>query len=321
MDFSGNKSAFTSSVSATTTYLDDNDFENGIRQIFIDADLDVIEPVSSLPASGDFTGQTVYLTTDGKLYNWNGSSWAASAAGAESFSDLTGSIAASQIPTGVITEAKLGSNSVTAAKIAANAVGASEIAASSITGAKIAASTITVNKISANTITGGLLTTSGIITSTAQIGNSLITNAKIDNLAVTTAKIGNNAVTFPQSAISTTVTDLGASSSLTTLQTLTVSRSGAPAQIVATCHVTTTGSSTTGYGVFHFYLYRGSSLVSGFNNSKVQGLNSFDSSCYLQDTLSGTQTYYLKAQGVSLNGTITAIRFISPVIQFIELKK
>ena len=321
VDFSGNKSAFTSSVSATTTYLDDNDFENGIRQIFIDADLDVIEPVSSLPASGDFTGQTVYLTTDGKLYNWNGSSWAASAAGAESFSDLTGSIAASQIPTGVITEAKLGSNSVTAAKIAANAVGASEIAASSITGAKIAASTITGNKISANTITGGLLATSGIITSTAQIGNSLITNAKIDNLAVTTAKIGNNAVTFPQSAISTTVTDLGASSSLTTLQTLTVSRSGAPAQIVATCHVTTTGSSTTGYGVFHFYLYRGSSLVSGFNNSKVQGLNSFDSSCYLQDTLSGTQTYYLKAQGVSLNGTITAIRFISPVIQFIELKK
>ena len=67
VDFSGNKSAFTSGVSATTTYLDDPDFENGIRQIFIDAGLDVIAPVSSLPSSGDFTGQQVFLTSDDKL--------------------------------------------------------------------------------------------------------------------------------------------------------------------------------------------------------------------------------------------------------------
>jgi len=311
VDYSGNASAFTSGVSATTAFIDDTDFENGVRQIFIDAGLDVIEPVSSLPSSGDFVGQNVYLTTDGKLYSWNGSSWNAAAGGANSFSELSGSIATSQIPIGAITSTQLGSNSVTAAKISANAVGASEIAANSISG----------SKIQANTITGGLLATSGIITSSAQINDAVITNAKIQNLAVTTAKIGSNAVTFPQSAISSTVTDLGASSALTTLQTLTVSRSGAPAQIVATCHVSTTGANTTGYGTFHFYLYRGSSLLSGFNNSKVQGLNSFDSSCYLQDTLSGTQTYYLKAQGVSLVGTISKIRFISPVIQFIELKK
>ena len=74
VDYSGNKSAFTSGVSATTEYLGD-DFEDGVRQLFIDQSLDIIAPVSSLPASGDFTGQQVFLTTDGKLYQWNGSAW------------------------------------------------------------------------------------------------------------------------------------------------------------------------------------------------------------------------------------------------------
>lgn len=311
VDYSGNKSAFTSVVSATTTFIDDNDFESGVRQLFIDAGVDVIEPVSSLPASGDFTGQQVYLTTDGKLYGWNGSSWAASAGGANSFSELSGSIAASQIPSGTITDTKIANNAITSQKIAANAVGANAIAAGSISA----------NKIVANSLDAGVLAASGVITSAGMIDDAVITNAKIQNLAVTTAKIGNNAVTFPQSAISTSVTDLGASSALTTIQTLTVSRSGAPAQVVGTCHVSATGNNTDGYGVFHLYLYRGSSLVTGFNNSRVQGFNSFDSSCYVQDTASGSVTYYLKVQGVSLHGTITKIRFISPVIQFIELKK
>jgi len=183
VDFSGNKSAFTSGVSATTTYLDDPDFENGIRQIFIDAGLDVIEPVSSLPASGDFTGQQVFLTSDNKLYHWNGTSWAAIVAdgGVSNFNELQGSIAASQIPSGVISEAKLASNSVTSAKISANAIGANAIAAGVITG----------DKITANTITGGLLATSGIITSAAQISNGIITNAKIANAAITNAKISD----------------------------------------------------------------------------------------------------------------------------------
>ena len=191
VDYSGNASAFTSGVSATTTYLDDPDFENGIRQIFIDAGLDLIEPVSSLPASGSFAGQTVFLTSDNKLYNWDGSSWTSSSGGVTSFSGLSGSIAASQIPSGVITEAKLANDSVTAAKISANAVGASEIAANAITADKISAGVITGSKISANTITGGLLSTAGIITSAAQINDGIITSAKIQDAAITNAKIGS----------------------------------------------------------------------------------------------------------------------------------
>ena len=205
VDYSGNKSAFTTGVNATTTYLDDADFENGIRQIFIDGGVDLVEPVSSLPSSGAFTGQTVFLTSDNKLYNWNGSTWVVAAGGAESFSELTGSIAASQIATGVITEAKIADDAITAGKISANAVGANEIAANAIESAKIAAGVITADKIAtgvitgdklvANTITGGLLATAGIITSAAQITDGIIENVKIQDAAITAAKIADLAVT------------------------------------------------------------------------------------------------------------------------------
>jgi hypothetical protein len=129
----------------------------------------------------------VFLTTDSKLYYWDGSAWqvVVADAGDVNFNDLQGTIAAGQIPSGTITEAKLASDSVTAAKISANAVGANAIAAGVITG----------DKITANTITGGLLSTSGIITSAAQITNGVISNAKIADAAITSAKIQDLAVT------------------------------------------------------------------------------------------------------------------------------
>jgi len=164
VDFSGNKSGFTSGVTATTDFIDNADFENGVRQLFLDQGLDIIEPVSSLPAAGDFTGQQVFLTTNGKLYRWTGSAWVLTIAASDA-GDLTGQITGTQIS----------DNAITAPKISAN--------------------TITGNKIVANTITGGLLSTSGIITSAAQINDGLIENAKIANAAITTAKISDGQVT------------------------------------------------------------------------------------------------------------------------------
>lgn len=158
VDFSGNKSAFTSSVNATTTFLDDADFANGVRQIFINAGKDIIEPVSSLPASGDYTNQQVFLTTTGQLYYWNGSSWASTVASAGSvdFSQLTGTIAAAQI-----------------------------------SGRVVAA-----DNIVANSIDAGVLAASGVITSAAMIDNSVITNAKIANAAVDTLKVAGESITL-----------------------------------------------------------------------------------------------------------------------------
>lgn len=176
VDFSGNKSAFTTGVSATTTWIDDGDFEGGIRTLFEDAGLSAPEIVSSLPSTGNFQGRLVFLTTDNKLYRWTGLAWTA----AVPTTDLTGTI----------TETQIANDAITTPKIAANAVTASEIAAATITG----------DKIVANTITGGLLATSGIITQVAQIGDALIENAKIANAAVSYLKVASRAITIPVQA-------------------------------------------------------------------------------------------------------------------------
>ena len=195
VDYSGNASAFTTGVSATTTFIDDDDFANGVYSLFTDQGLYAIEDVTSLPASGDFTGQKVFNRTDGKLYQWTGSAWEQVVGGAESFGDLQGSIAQSQIPNGVIDTAQIADDAIVAGKISANAVGANAIAANSIYGAAIQGGVITGDKITANTITGGLLSTSGIITNSAQINDAVVTNAKIANAAITSAKIEDLAVT------------------------------------------------------------------------------------------------------------------------------
>ena len=183
VDFSDNKSDFTSGVSATTTWLDDPDFENGVYSLFTEQGLYAIEDVTSLPASGSFEGQKVFNRTDGKLYQWTGSAWEQVVGGAESFGDLQGSIAQSQIPNGVIDTAQIADDAIIAGKISANAVGANAIAANSIYGAAIQGGVITGDKITANTITGGLIAASGIITNSAQINDAIITNAKISNIA------------------------------------------------------------------------------------------------------------------------------------------
>jgi hypothetical protein len=183
VDYSDNKSAFTSGVSATTTFLDDPDFENGVYSLFTEQGLYAIEDVTSLPASGSFVGEKVFNRTDGKLYQWTGSAWEQVVGGAEDFSDLQGSIAQSQIPNGVIDTAQIADDAIIAGKISANAVGANAIAANSIYGAAIQGGVITGDKITANTITGGLIAASGIITNSAQITDAIITNAKIANIA------------------------------------------------------------------------------------------------------------------------------------------
>ena len=217
VDYSGNASAFTSGVSATTTFIDDNDFANGVYSLFTDQGLYAIEDVSSLPASGAFTGEKVFNTSDAKLYSWTGSAWESVAAdvGTLDFSDLTGTLANAQIAVNAIdgtkitdntiTSTEIAANTINAGNIAANAIGTSElnalavnadkIAANAITATKISAGVITGDKISANTITGGLIAASGIITSSAQINDSVIINAKIQNAAIDTLKVAGDSIT------------------------------------------------------------------------------------------------------------------------------
>ncbi|MEX2480190.1 MAG: phage tail protein [Gammaproteobacteria bacterium] len=113
------------------------------------SDLSPVRLVSSLPASG-VAGETVYLTTDGKLYVWNGTAWSAEVADA---SVAAGSITETEIADDAISTPKLAANAVTAAKIAANTITASEIAADTITAGQIAAGAISTDELAAEAVT------------------------------------------------------------------------------------------------------------------------------------------------------------------------
>ena len=71
VDFSLNKSAFTSSTNATTLLIAPNDFDDAVYDLFNEAGAFGIEPVSSLPTTGGFDGQLVLLLPDITMYRWD----------------------------------------------------------------------------------------------------------------------------------------------------------------------------------------------------------------------------------------------------------
>jgi len=268
VDFSGNASAFTSGVSATTTFLDDADFENGVRQIFIDAGLDLIEPVSSLPAAGDFTNQQVFLTTDNKLYYWDGSNWQA-----------------------VVADASVGAGDITATEIADGAISTPKLAANAVTAAKINSGTITANEIAANTITGGLLATSGIITSAAQINNAVITNAKIANAAVDTLKVAGDSITI------TDFTDFSTQSGSGPYTFSTSVSMAYAGDIVAFGNVEMFGTAGSG-DTARFQLYIDGTEMTGINYTG-QGLLGLHTMAGSKSVSSGSRTVYVYVSNLS----------------------
>lgn len=234
VDYVGNKSAFTSGVAATTTYLDDPDFSNGVYSLFTAQGLYAIRDVTSLPGLGAFVGEKIYNRTDGKLYQWTGSAWtlviADVAAGSitavkianaavEESKLATGAATEAKIATNAITETKISSNAVTSAKIsagaviagkiaagavqagniAAGAIVANDIAAGTITGNKIATNTLTATNIAAGTITGDRIAantiTGGLIAASGIITNSAqINNGLITNALIQDAAIGTSKI-------------------------------------------------------------------------------------------------------------------------------
>lgn len=76
VDFSGNVGAWNAStgVSAATTQVDGADFTTSIG---------AIEIVGALPGTGLYEGRVAYLTTDNKLYRYDGASWIRTTDGAD----------------------------------------------------------------------------------------------------------------------------------------------------------------------------------------------------------------------------------------------
>jgi hypothetical protein len=150
-DYTGNTSAFSASATATSSGVDSADFEGNVRDLFLDQDLDIIEPVSSLPASGDFVGQQKLLTTDGALYRWTGSAWV---------------LAISEPADGTVTADKIVANTITGGLMATSGIitNSAQINDALITNAKIEDAAITNAKIEDAAVTNAKI--SGAIQST-----------------------------------------------------------------------------------------------------------------------------------------------------------
>jgi len=93
-----------------------------------------VQVVSTLPASAS-EGDMAYLTTDNKLYRYDGSAWIKAVDGAD-------------VSTGTLPAASIVANSITAGQIATGAISTDELAANSVTAVKIQAASITVDKLS-----------------------------------------------------------------------------------------------------------------------------------------------------------------------------
>ena len=74
-DRSGNLSGFSASFSATTQKVVLDDLAQSVLDQFSAGDAFGIEPVTSLPASGDHTGQVKLLLPENELYVWTGTAW------------------------------------------------------------------------------------------------------------------------------------------------------------------------------------------------------------------------------------------------------
>jgi len=230
VDYSGNISDYTSGVSATTTFIDDDDFANGIYTLFTEQGLYAIEDFATLPASGDFLEQKVYNRADGKLYSWNGTAWVLVVAAVEA-PDISGQLQTAQIAVDAITNDliandavqaenisnlaitadKIATNAVTVDKVVSGAITSAKLADGAATSVKIASDAITETKISSGAITTPKIAAGAVIAST--IAANAITAGKIDTNAVTAGTIAAGAVTAGTiSANAVTATEIAADS-------------------------------------------------------------------------------------------------------------
>lgn len=163
-------------------------FATGIRPVRI---------VTSLPAAGDLQGDTVFLTTDNKLYRWTGAAWVATVP----TTDLTGQIATAQIADNAVVTAKIAVGNITTALIAAGNVTTTLIADDAITTPKILAAQITGAKIAAGTITAANI--QALTITAAEIASGTITGGKIAATTITAANIASGTITATQIATDT----------------------------------------------------------------------------------------------------------------------
>lgn len=187
-DYSGNNSAFVGPVNATTYLVEQTD----LTQSLIDTiEAAGVSAVNSLPATGDFDGQIVFLLTDNTLYRW----------------DETGGVWSNELYTGIadgsVSETSIANDSISTPKLQTNSVTANQISAGAVTTDKLVANAVVANKIAAGAVTADKLNVSELSAITAQIGtfSSAASGARLvlqddkilvyDSGGVVRVKIGN----------------------------------------------------------------------------------------------------------------------------------
>lgn len=305
-------------------------FAQGIRPV---------EIVSSLPTSGNVEGRLVYLTTDDKLYRYDGTAFVTGVAAA----DLTGTIGANQIAANAIVAGKIAAGAISASeiasgaistdKLAANAVTSEKITALAVTAAKIATDAITSDKIAANAITAGKIAAAAIGTSQLAAGaitadklaanQVLIGEAQIADANITTLKIAGNAVTQAQSFNKPSSVE-AVNGSYNTYLSGTVNCSGTQPVIVIVTWIAPNQrlASSSGYDVFengqywyvnNYYTGQDVRITLGGQSSSLEGLTLIDSGalCYSYVAMftgvsSGNQTLAFQLRSTSQNGVRAA---------------
>lgn len=155
-----------------------------------------IQLVSELPATDNFEGRTVYLSTDFKLYVYRNGGWSA---GIDA-EDILGQITATQISDGAITTPKLAALSVVAGKLAANSVMADNIGAGQVIAAKIAAGNILAAHLAANSVAANNIQAGAVTAAKISVSELSAISANLGSIMVDTLNIADDAVIIPATA-------------------------------------------------------------------------------------------------------------------------
>lgn len=167
-DHSGNESAASVGDSATTNFISAAQMVADIRDEIQAVNIRVLPALTD--GSEASVGDGILLTTDQKLYTWDGTFW--TPAVGEIPADT---IVATQITDNAVTSPKIISNAITSDKINANAVTSDKIIANAITAGKISTGAVSADKIAVTTLAAinanlGTVTAGSINTVSSGVG-------------------------------------------------------------------------------------------------------------------------------------------------------
>lgn len=155
-----------------------------------------VEIFSSLPTTGNVAGRMVFLTTDSKLYRYDGSNFTAAVPAQDITSQITttqisdNAISSPKISAGAVSAGKIAANAVTAGTIAANAITAGTIQAGAISTSELAAGAVNASKIAAGSITADRLVANSITAGQIAAGTITADRLNISSLSAISGNIG-----------------------------------------------------------------------------------------------------------------------------------